>query len=106
MKSEFPVPVQASATITEWATELARRAGVSSQTFLATPERFMSYPLSSVRVELMDGSFVEFRSAFALVSEAKRAVGVFSEHCGSFVVPYHEARVYEDGKLTYAQGEA
>jgi hypothetical protein len=51
----------------------------------------------------MDGSFAEFRYAFALVSEHRRAIAVFTEHCGHHLFPYHEARVVMDGKVTYEQ---
>lgn len=66
----------------------------------------MNFPIESVRVELMDGSVVEFRYAFALISEEWKAVGVFTEHCGHHVLPYHEAKVFQAGTLVYAQGEA
>jgi hypothetical protein len=102
----LPVPRQAAALAEEWAEPLAARAGVAKQEFLVTPERYMNYPLSSVRVELMDGSHLEFRYAFALVNEAMRAIAVFSEHCGSFVLPYHDARVFQGGELQYSQNAA
>lgn len=50
----------------------------------------------------MDGSLVEFKYAFALVSEERKAIAVFTEHCGHHVYPYHEAKVYEAGRLVYA----
>ena len=103
---QYPVVHQTHTTIYAWSEALAERAGISQQEFQAAPERHMGYPLSSVRVELMDGSKLEFKYAFALVSEKLRAVAVFSEHCGSFVLPYHEAKVYQDGQLQFSQGAA
>jgi hypothetical protein len=105
-KVKFPVTRQATETINEWAEPLARRAGVLLEEFLANPEQYMNYPISSVRVELMDGSQLEFRYAFALVSEELRAIAIFSEHCGHLVLPYHEAKVYQAGKLHFPQSAA
>jgi hypothetical protein len=51
----------------------------------------------------MDESFVEFRYAFYLISEEKRAIAVFTEHCGHFILPYHGARVFVDEVLRYVQ---
>jgi len=66
----------------------------------------MSYPIETVRVELMDGSLVEFKYAFALISEELKAIAVFTEHCGHHVLPFHEAKVFQAGRLIYAQSEA
>lgn len=46
---------------------------------------------------------MQFERAFHIVSEAKRAIAVFTEHCGHHVFPYHDAKVYRDGLLVYAQ---
>lgn len=54
-------------------------------------------------MKLMDGSVVQFERAFHIASEAKRAIAVVMEHCGHHVFPYHEAKVYRDGLLVYAQ---
>jgi hypothetical protein len=103
---KFPVTRQAAETINEWAAPLAQRAGVALEEFLASPMQHMNYPISSVRVELMDGSQLDFRYAFALISEELRAIAVFSEHCGNLVLPYHEAKVYQAGELQFAQSAA
>ena len=86
----------------EWSFELAKRFGQDVNNFLVTPTRYMEYPIETVRVELMDGSLVEFKYAFALVSEERKAIAVFTEHCGHHVFPYHEAKVYQAGQLVYA----
>jgi hypothetical protein len=85
-----------------WAAELAARFEVPVDEFLACPEDFLQFPIETVRVELMDGSCVELKYAFALVSEARRAIAVFTEHCGHHLYPLHEARVYVGGRLVYS----
>lgn len=100
---KFPVPRLAEATVHEWADELALQVGCSAEDLRLNTE---SIPFSNdtVRVELMDESFVEFRNAVFVVSEAKRAVAIFTEHCGHHVLPYHEAKVFVGGELRYSQG--
>ncbi|MCW5671389.1 MAG: hypothetical protein KIT86_17175 [Hydrogenophaga sp.] len=100
---KFPVPRLAEATVLEWADELALQVGRSAEGLRLNTE---SIPFSNdtVRVELMDESFVEFRNAVFVVSEAKRAVAIFTEHCGHHVLPYHEAKVFVGGELRYSQG--
>jgi hypothetical protein len=95
----YPVPRNAQAVVQEWAHELAAHLGCAE----SEVERSMAFPHATVRVELMDGSAVMLKFAFALVSEAKRAIAVFSEHCGHHVFPYHEARVFSDDILVYDQ---
>jgi hypothetical protein len=99
----FPVPSLARQLEQEWASELASRFGCSEAEFRVNPGRHLDYPSQRLRVELMDESFVEFRWAFALVSEERKAIAVFTEHCGHHLFPYHEARVVVDGKVTYEQ---
>jgi hypothetical protein len=88
--------------VLEWAEELAARFGVTVEAFTANPTRLLDFPAETVRVDLMDGSRVEFRWAFAIVSESRRAIAVFTEHCGHHVFPSHEAKVFRDGVLAYA----
>jgi hypothetical protein len=86
----------------EWSDELAARFGVTIETFTANSTRLMDFPAETIRVDLMDGSYVEFRWAFAIVSQSRQAIAVFAEHCGHHVFPIHEAKVFRDGVLTYA----
>ena len=79
--------------LNEWAEELAARFRVPVADILAKPTAILDFPPETVRVELMDSSSVEFRRAFAVISEGKRAIAVFTEHCGHHVFPYHEAKV-------------
>ena len=102
MKPNYPVNRISSELEREWSVDLAKRFGQDVESFLANPTRVMQYPIDTVRVELMDGSHVEFKYAFALVSEHLKAITVFTEHCGHHVYPFHEARVYRAGQLVYA----
>ena len=102
MKRIYPVNRVSDELQREWAFELAKRFGQGVESFLASPTKFMKYPIEAVRVELMDGSHVEFKYAFALVSEELKAIAVFTEHCGHHVYPYHEAKVYQASQLVYA----
>jgi hypothetical protein len=105
-KTPFPVPTLSAALEREWSRQLALRAGVTQAEFEASPSQYMNFPIEDVQVELMDGSLVKFKYAFAIVSEELMAVAVFTEHCGHHVFPFHEAKVYQAGKLVWQQGEA
>ena len=100
---QFPVPRIAAQIEREWSSLLALRFGCKAEEFEADTRRFMAYPHGTTLVELMDESKVEFKFAFALVSEDMKAIAVFTEHCGHHVFPYHEAKVYQDGHLLFNQ---
>jgi hypothetical protein len=99
----FPVPRFARAIEREWSVELAGYLGCSLEEFTAAPVRHMSFPTQTVRIELMDGSEVQFKYAFAIVNDGLKAIAVFTEHCGHHVFPYHEAKVYRDGQIQFQQ---
>jgi len=99
----FPVPALARQLELDWSAELAAHLGCKEAEFRAKPTMHLAYPSVGVRVELMDGSFVEFKWAFALVSETRKTIAVFTEHCGHHLYPYHEARVLVNGKVVYEQ---
>ncbi|WP_411884888.1 hypothetical protein [Polaromonas sp. YR568] len=99
---KFPVPRLAEATVLEWAEELAARLGCSSAELRDNTEG-VAFPHDTVRVELVDQSIVEFKNSLFVVSNAKRAIAVFTEHCGHHVFPYHEAKVSVNGQLRYSQ---
>lgn len=99
----YPVPFLARQIETDWAAELAAHFGRSVDDVLQPVRPWFDHPGGQLRIELMDGSVVQFERAFHIVSEAKRAIAVFTEHCGHHVLPYHEAKVYRDGVLLYAQ---
>lgn len=100
---KYPVPRLAEAIVLEWADELAAQVERSAQDLRLNTES-LSFSNDTVRVELMDTSVVEFRNAFFVASDAKRAIAVFTEHCGHHVFPYHEAKVFVGGELRYSQG--
>ena len=102
----FPVPRLAEQLQQEWAAELAAHFRISVEQFRANPTRAMDYPTGILRIELMDGSFVEFQHAFHIHSPAKKAIAVFTEHCGHHLYPNHEARVIRDGKVLHTPEHA
>ncbi|MGR4869685.1 hypothetical protein ACIPRI_12555 [Variovorax sp. LARHSF232] len=99
---KFPVPRLATQAVIDWADELAAHFGCTAAQFQQNPER-IQFPPEIVRIELMDGSLVEFKYAIFVVSDTKRAIAVFTEHCGHHVFPYHEAKVFVNGHLKYEQ---
>lgn len=99
---KFPIPRLAQAAVLEWAEELAAQIGCDAAELRLNTE-MIPFPQETVRVELIDQSFVEFRYAIFVVSDSRRAIAVFTEHCGHHVLPYHEAKVFVDGQLRYSQ---
>jgi hypothetical protein len=102
----FPVPRLAEHLEQEWAPQLAEHFGCSVDQFRANPTRIMEYPSGTLRVELMDGSFVEFQHAFHILSAEKKTIAVFTEHCGHHLYPSHDARVIRDGRVLHASEHA
>ena len=100
---EYPVPRLSAQIIQEWASELAARYGCAVEAFLAKSNHVIFFPSQTLRIELMDESVVEFKYAFALVSEARRTIAVFTEHCGHHVFPHYQTKVFCDGTQVYAQ---
>jgi hypothetical protein len=106
MKSgQFPVLRSSEQIELEWCAQLANYLGCSLEDFKRAPAHHMDYPPGTVRIELMDGSQVQFKYALALVNEHMKAIGVFSEHCGNHIFPWHEAKLFRDDKLQFAQGD-
>ncbi len=99
----YPVPRLAAQIETEWAAELASRFGRTNKEVLHRVRPWLDFPQGQLRVELLDGSVVQFAWAFHIVSETKRTIAVFTEHCGHHLYPYHEARVFRDDELVYEQ---
>lgn len=100
---EYPVPRLAAQTVNDWSEELGAHLGCPAVEVCERSEAVMRFPLETVRLELMDGSWVEFRCAFFIASDTKKAIAVFTEHCGHHVFPSHEAKVFVDGRLVYSQ---
>jgi hypothetical protein len=88
----YPVPRMANEVLKEWTSEVASSLGRSAEEVRSSGLGAGDFPLDhDVRVTLMDGSFVQFKHAFAVHSEKRRAIAVFTEHCGYHVFPDHEA---------------
>ena len=98
---DYPVPRLAKEVVSAWSEELAAHFGVTAQDIKDQSTRLISFPLESVRIELMDGSKAEFKYAFALFNESQRAIAVFTEHCGHHIFPAHDAKVFRDDVLIY-----
>ena len=99
----YAVPAMCAFVSNQWADEIAELLKTTPEKIRTGEIDFFAAPLATVRVELMDDSFVEFRSACSIVSGEKRAIAVFTEHCGYHVFPIHEAKIYHNGKLVYRQ---
>jgi len=105
-KKTYPIPALAEQIELEWAEELAAYYGRAPEEVSAKIRSWFVLPPGNVRIELMDQSCVEFWYAIFIVSESKRAIAVFTEHCGHHLYPYHEAKIYRDGELVYEQSPA
>jgi len=99
----YPVPALSEQLEREWASELSAYFTVGVDEIRAPARPWFEFPNGSLRIELMDGSVVQFNYAIFIVNESKKAVAVFTEHCGNHIYPYHEAKVYRDEVLVYAQ---
>jgi len=101
--NNFAVPEIAAFVKSQWIDDIAALMGRSAEIVYNDEINLFDLDLGLIRVELMDGSIVEFRSSCAIVSGEKRAIAVLTEHCGYHVFPIHEAKVYKDGVLIYGQ---
>jgi hypothetical protein len=99
----YPVPRLALQIEREWALEIGQLLSVSSEQIIADGLSWPFDRVGKVKIELMDGSIVEMNDSFHLVSESKKAIVLFTEHCGHFLFPYHDAKVFVDGQLIYQQ---
>lgn len=102
-KKKFPIAALAQQIELDWAEELASYYGRAPDEVAEKVRPWFLLPPGILRIELMDQSCVEFRYAIFIVSEHKRAIAVFTEHCGYHLYPYHDARIYRDGELVYEQ---
>jgi len=106
MRNQFPGPALWQQVEHTWAKELADYFGRAEEDVFNPIRPWLSFPSGRVRIELMDRSCVEFAYCVFIVSLEKRAIGVFTEHCGNHVFPYHEAKVYRDGSLVWSDPKA
>jgi hypothetical protein len=102
-RAKFPVPTLAASILKDWASDLSIALGVSAEDLMSGKASIIDHPLKTMKLVLMDQSVVEFRHALFVVNEARKAIAVFSEHCGYHVFPYHEAMVYSEEELVYRQ---
>ena len=92
LEGMYPVPRLAEQILQEWADDVAAKVGRSAEEVREKGLGASDFPLDhDLRVELMDGSYVQFRYAFAVESQKWRAIARFTEHCGYHVYPHHEA---------------
>lgn len=90
----YPIPQLANQLLSEWAEELSQHLGRSAHQIRHEGLGAADFPASSsLHIKLMDGSFVQFESAFHVVNPKKYAIAVFTEHCGYHVFPIHDAVV-------------
>jgi hypothetical protein len=73
--------------IESWAEELAARLGRPAAEIRARGLSAQDFSNQQVELEFEDSSYALFHWAFHIESPAKRAIAVFTEHCGHFVVP-------------------
>lgn len=97
----FPVPRLARQIELEWAKELADYFGRSTKEVEEKVRPWLNFPSGRIRILLMDGSVLEFECSIFIVSEAKKTIAVFTEHCGNHVFPFHEATIFRDGEKVY-----
>jgi hypothetical protein len=84
----------AEEVLQEWAVEVSSAVGRSVADIRSKGLGASDFPTDrDLRITLMDGSFVQFHYALAVPSKNKRAIAVFTEHCGYHVFPDHEAVV-------------
>lgn len=68
-----------------WANELSERLGRSILEDSKPDWRdIVAHCTGTVHIRYDDGSRMKFRHAFALVSQPRKKVAVFTEHCGFF----------------------
>lgn len=99
----FPVPALAQQIAREWASEIASFDVRPPEKITTDGHPWLRFSTGVLRIELMDGSEVRFSYAFHIVSEVRRTIAVFTEHCGHHLYPYYEAKIYRDGVLVYEQ---
>ena len=88
-----PVGQHAERIVVEWADELSDLLQRPRETLLAERRLRVGDFGEILKITLMDGSYVVFKHAIAIHSESKKAIAVFTEHCGYHVFPHHEAAI-------------
>ena len=94
-----------AAIIREWADDLAPAVGRSAAQIRKNGLVVDDFPHEQLEIEFDDGSTARFKFAFFVESQVKKAVAVFTEHCGYFVLPIAGLKIrgersgYYEGKL-------
>ena len=92
----YPVHSLAAQITAEWADERSVKLKRPREEILEKGIVTSDFPTdANLEITLMDGSFAVFRSAFFIVSERKRTVAVFTEHCDYHLFPYYEVDIKE-----------
>jgi hypothetical protein len=76
-----------AAIIREWADDLAPVVGRSAAEIREKGLLVEDFPHQELEIQFVDESSARFKFAFFVESQAKKAVAVFTEHCGYFVLP-------------------
>ena len=73
--------------VEDWAEELAELLGRPASEILKKGLGAADFPIQELQISFDDNSQAHFKYAFFIESRAKKAVAVFTEHCGYFVFP-------------------
>jgi|SRR6478752_9859999 len=80
--------IDAKRVLTEWCPELAKRLGRPEEEIRVRGLSAGDFsPSRAVEIKFVDGSHARFSFAFAIISKERRAVAVFTEHCGYLIFP-------------------
>lgn len=90
-----------AAIIEDWADDLAPIVGRPAAVIRETGLSVEDFPHQELEIQFVDESSARFRFAFFVESQAKKAVAVFTEHCGYFVLPIAGLRIRADGGEYY-----
>ena len=71
-----------SAVVNTWAEHLASRLERSADEIRNRGLSAYDFPTNRVKLNFGDGSFAEFKYAFACINKEDAMVAVFTEHCG------------------------
>lgn len=81
------------AIVRKWADDLADALGRPASEIGEHGPEVGDLPLRALQVRFADGPEVRFNYAFFVMSFSNKAVAVFAEHCGYFVLPIAELEI-------------
>ena len=76
-----------AAILQDWADDLTSVVGRSVAEIREKGLFVQDFPHQELEIQFVDESSARFKFAFFVESQAKKAVAVFTEHCGYFVLP-------------------